>query len=144
LSWSPSGNRLAVSVGYTAAINTLQVLPAWRGTLADAPIIAGCNGDQRSCQQPGYDQKGRLLFTQNGPSGVSEDRWNGHKLAVLYRLTAHRYGFDPVLIDPAGTDLLWQTTNAHGRQATTDIWSDGTVHQIYGNTISRRIDPQIW
>jgi hypothetical protein len=63
---------------------------------------------------------------------------------VLYRLPAHRYGFDPVLIDPTGTALLWQTSNARDRQATTDIWVHGTVHKIYGNTLSRRIQPEIW
>jgi hypothetical protein len=143
LSWSPSDRRLAVSVSYTAAINTLQLLSTWRGTLAHARIIAGCDGDRRSCKEPGFDRKGRLLFTDDGPNRVSEDRWNGHTRTVLYQLPLDRYGFD-VLVDPAGNALLWQTSNANGRQQTTDIWINGAVHEIYRNSISRRIDPQIW
>jgi hypothetical protein len=66
LAWSPDDHHIAVSVPYTASIESLSVMNAWHGGLAAAPTVARCDGEHRSCSSPGYDTDGRLLFTNSG------------------------------------------------------------------------------
>jgi hypothetical protein len=145
LAWAPDDRHLAVSIGYTAAIQSLQVLGAWHGTIAKTPATERCNGEHTACEDPAYDSSGRLIFTRFGPQfgEVAEVRLSGHKLRTLHRFSAHRYFGNPV-VDSAGNAFIWQNRTKQGRPAGTYVWVRGHVHLLLGAVRSRAVLPLLW
>lgn len=130
LSWSPDDRHLAVAVYATAAIVSLQVLPAWRGSVATAPSVLGCRRVDPSCRRPVFDDSGALIFVRQGRRlGLSVVRLVHGILTRLYAFAPRRYGDDP-LIDPRTDAFIWQDTDARGRDRRTHLWFGGVVRQL--------------